>query len=96
MQIKRQLAADSTALEDPIDALVEVSTEMLEENLGPARSTGHQVLPAPREAEMNADTDQSPSPERVARMSDTELEQRPISPKAQKQNPKDQTAGRRQ
>jgi hypothetical protein len=43
MQIKRQLAADSTALEDPIDALVEVLTEMLEENLGPARSTGHQV-----------------------------------------------------
>ena len=51
-------------------------------------SPAARLLAAPREAEMNDDTDQSQAPERVARMSDTELELRPISPEAQKANPK--------
>lgn len=41
-------------------------------------SPAPRLLAAPREAEMNADTDQSQASERVARMSDTELELRPI------------------
>ncbi len=51
-------------------------------------SPAPRLLPAAREAEMNADTDQSQASERVARMSDTELELRPISPEAQKAKPK--------
>jgi len=54
------------------------------------------LLAAPREAEMNPGTDQSPSPERVVGMSDTELELRPIRPRSRKRNPKNPTAGRRQ
>jgi hypothetical protein len=52
------------------------------------KSPAVRLLPAPREAEMNDDADQSQAYERVARMSDTELEPRPISPEAQKAKPK--------
>ena len=51
-------------------------------------SPATRLLAAPREAERNDDTDQSQAYERVARMSDTELELRPISPEAQKAKPK--------
>ena len=51
-------------------------------------SPAPRLLAAPREAERNDDTDQSPAHEPVARMSDTELELRPISPEAQKAKPK--------
>lgn len=46
------------------------------------------LLAAPRETERNDDTDPSRAHERVARMSDTELELRPILPEAQKAKPK--------
>jgi len=51
------------------------------------------LLAAPREAERNDDTDQSQAHERVASMSDTEWELRPISPKAQKATPKGPNGG---
>lgn len=59
-------------------------------------SPAPRLLPAPREAEMNPDTDQSQAPERVARMSDTELELRPIRPRPRKRTQKNPTASRRQ
>ena len=43
MQIMKQFATDSTSLDEHLDQLIEVLAELLEENLGPARSTGHQV-----------------------------------------------------
>ena len=52
-----------------------------------------QLLPAPREAERNDDTDQSQAHEPVASMSDTELELRPISPEAQEAKPKGPNGG---
>ena len=51
------------------------------------------LLAAPRKAEMNDDTDQSQAHEREARMLDTELELRPISPEAQKAKPKGPNGG---
>jgi hypothetical protein len=51
------------------------------------------LLAAPREAERNDDTDQSQAHERVASMSDTELELRPISPEDQKAKPKGPNGG---
>src|ERR1035437_1143923 len=51
------------------------------------------LLAAPREAEKNDDTDQSQAHEPVARMLDTELEVRPISPEAQKAKPKGPNGG---
>ena len=56
-------------------------------------SPAPRLLAAPRKAEMNDDTDQSQAHERVARMSDTELELRPISPEAQKAKPKGPNGG---
>src|ERR1017187_214063 len=51
------------------------------------------LLAGPREPERNDDTDQSQAHEPVARMSDTELELRPISPEAQKAKPKGPNGG---
>ena len=56
-------------------------------------SPAARLLAAPREAEMNPDTDQSQTPDRVAGMADTELELRPISPKARKRTPKKPNGG---
>jgi hypothetical protein len=72
-----------------------MSTEALP---GPAAtpaqtSPATRLLAAPREAERNDDTDQSQAHEPVASMSDTELELRPISPKAQKARPKRPNGG---
>jgi hypothetical protein len=53
-------------------------------------SPAARLLAAPREAAMNDDTDQSQAHERV---SDTELELRPISPEAQKAKPKGPNGG---
>jgi AcrR family transcriptional regulator len=51
------------------------------------------LLAAPREAEMNPDTDQSQAPERVARMSEGELEPQLISLEAQKAKPQGPDGG---
>jgi len=56
-------------------------------------SPAARLLAAPRKAERNEDTDQSQAHERVARMSDTELELRPNSPEAQKAKPKGPNGG---
>jgi hypothetical protein len=66
--------------------------------LGPAGTPAQispppRLLAAPREAEMNEDTDQSQAHERVARMSETELELRPISPEVEKAKPQGPNGG---
>jgi hypothetical protein len=42
MQIKRQFAADNTALQEHLDQLIEVLADLLEDYLGPALSASHQ------------------------------------------------------